>query len=90
MSKVCHRGGKLLGMVIKIRGHEKTNGLTVVPYEIISDNDDGYLYNCVIVKGCLLSGESVGTKFCTGLDFYGNGHDGFGLGYDIIECKFEM
>ncbi len=72
-------GGKLLGKIIKLHETcpERTKGLTVVPYDIISDNDDGYLYKCIIIKGQLLNGESIGSNFCSSLDFGGGPMDGW-------------
>jgi len=50
----------MIGHIIELKNYSpRTEGLTVVPFEVKPDKDGDY-YNCVIVRGKTLSGMTIG------------------------------
>ncbi len=81
-------GGKLLGRIIKQWEScpERTKGLTVVPFEIVEDEDGNY-YKCVIVRGRLLGGQGIGTVVTCMFDFHDPLKDDFVISEDYLPLK---
>ena len=54
----------LLGRIVKLKEYTlRTENLTVVPYRVLFDADGDSYYDCIIVRGKLLSGQGVGATF---------------------------